>query len=576
MTEAMVHEKRQGFDVMVDERRDIGVGWLKQVDTKDGSAPVWNETHDLCILISGEHFSDLPNGGDSNPATYLLNGFEKKGIAFLECLNGWFSGVVVDFRQDKIFLFNDRYGLGRLYFHHNDQGFFFASQAKALLRIVPDVRQIDPQGLGEWFSCGCVLDNRTLFRDVFLLPPGSAWTFRNGDVEKKSYFTAQTWEDQRKLDEESYYLQFRETFERVLPRYFRGDQAVAMSLTAGLDGRMIMAWSSKEPGELPCYTFNGQYRDCADARIARQIALECSQSHQVIPVGSEFIATFPTLAERTVYLTDGAMDVSGAAELYVNRKAREIAPIRLTGNYGSEILRNNVAFRPQHSADHLFDTGFLPQTQKAERTYAEEANGNRRSFIGFKQIPWHHFGRFAVEQSELTVRSPFLDNDLVALAFQTPISMETSAEPSLRVIRDGNPQLARIPTDRGIIYPANRVANKLRQWTENFLAKAEYAYDYGMPQWLARIDHTLAPLKLERLFLGRQKFCHFRVWYRDRLAAYVKETLLDPRSLSRPYLNRRRVEKVITEHLSGRRNFTTEIHKLLSMELVHRSLLEQR
>jgi asparagine synthase (glutamine-hydrolysing) len=191
-------------------------------------------------------------------------------------------------------------------------------------------------------------------------------------------------------------------------------------------------------------------------------------------------------------------------------------------------------------------------------------------------VPWHHFSRFAVEQSQLRVRSPFLDNDLVSLAFQAPASMETSVEPSLRLIRDGNSQLARIPTDRGIIYPANQVANRLRRWIEIFLAKAEYACDYGMPQWLARVDHALTPLKPERLFLGRQKFCHFRVWYRDRLASYVKEILLDRQSLSRPYLKKHRVEEIVLQHLSGTHNFTSEIHKLLSMELMHRWLLEQR
>ena len=50
-----------------------------------------------------------------------------------------------------------------------------------------------------------------------------------------------------------------------------------------------------------------------------------------------------------------------------------------------------------------------------------------------------------------------------------------------------------------------------------FTFKAEYAYDYGMPQWVARIDHVLSPLHLERLFLGRHKYAHYRVWYRDVL-----------------------------------------------------------
>jgi asparagine synthase (glutamine-hydrolysing) len=103
-----------------------------------------------------------------------------------------------------------------------------------------------------------------------------------------------------------------------------------------------------------------------------------------------------------------------------------------------------------------------------------------------------------------------------------------------------------------------------------FTFKAEYAYDYGMPQWLARIDHVFAPLHLERLFLGRHKFCHYRTWYRDDLAHYVRSMLLDERSLSRPYLKRNTVEDLVSHHLRGDRNHTTEITKLLTLELMHR------
>jgi len=56
----------------------------------------------------------------------------------------------------------------------------------------------------------------------------------------------------------------------------------------------------------------------------------------------------------------------------------------------------------------------------AAHAYSEEAAGNQLSFIAFKQVPWHHYARLAVEQSQITIRSPFLDNDLVALAFQAP------------------------------------------------------------------------------------------------------------------------------------------------------------
>ena len=107
-----------------------------------------------------------------------------------------------------------------------------------------------------------------------------------------------------------------------------------------------------------------------------------------------------------------------------------------------------------------------------------------------------------------------------------------------------------------------------------FTFKAEYAYDYGMPQWLARIDHLFARLHLERLFLGRHKLFHFRIWYRDTLSQYVRQMLLDPETLSRPYLQRKGVEKVVEGHIKGNRNYTTEIHKLLTLELLHRLFVD--
>ena len=83
-----------------------------------------------------------------------------------------------------------------------------------------------------------------------------------------------------------------------------------------------------------------------------------------------------------------------------------------------------------------------------------------------------------------------------------------------------------------------------------------------------------APLHLERIWLGRHKMFHFRVWYRDQLANYVRQTLLDQRSLTRPYVNAKAVKTIVEAHLKGNRNYTTEIHRLLSLELLHRVFLD--
>ena len=150
----------------------------------------------------------------------------------------------------------------------------------------------------------------------------------------------------------------------------------------------------------------------------------------------------------------------------------------------------------------------------------------RQSFIAFKQVPWYHQARLVVEESEIGIRTPFLDNALVRLTFRAPEPLLTSSALSMRLIREGNPELAEIQTDRGARYPASFL-DKIRAAFEQFRFKAEYVYDYGMPQWLAKLDHAIARLRLEKLFLGRHKFYHFRIWYRDALAPYVKEMLLD-------------------------------------------------
>jgi asparagine synthase (glutamine-hydrolysing) len=96
-----------------------------------------------------------------------------------------------------------------------------------------------------------------------------------------------------------------------------------------------------------------------------------------------------------------------------------------------------------------------------------------------------------------------------------------------------------------------------------------------MPQWLARVDHILASLHLDKVFLGRHKFYHFRIWYRDKLSQYLKEILLDSRTRQRPYLRGNFLEEMVNSHIKGYRNYTLEIHRALTSELIQRQLVEQ-
>ena len=180
------------------------------------------------------------------------------------------------------------------------------------------------------------------------------------------------------------------------------------------------------------------------------MASVCDQPHQVIRVGEEFLARFPSYAERTVYLTDGCAEVSRSPDLYVSESARQIAPVRMTGNFGGEVLRRVRSFKPAEPFSGLFAGEFLSSIRQAEGTYAELLRGHPLSFAVFQQAPWYHHGPLALEQTQLSSRSPYLDNDLVRTVFRAPESATADSELCLRLITDANPSLRQILTDRGL------------------------------------------------------------------------------------------------------------------------------
>ena len=309
MVQSLCHEPFYVSGTWTDIAQGVYVGWVARQGSFADSMPLHNGRGDVTLVFSGEEFPEpnivpeLQRGWHTiapNEASYLVHRYENEPD-FPKQLNGRFHGLTVDRRRGTVTLFNDRYGLQRLYYHQANDAFYFAAEAKAILKVQPKLRQTDPRGLGEFIVCGCVLENRTLFTGISVLPPGSAWLFRNGALaQRASYFHPSEWEQQEPLDRETYYVKLRDAFVNRLPRYFNGRERVAVSLTGGLDTRIIMAWRKAQPGSLPCYTFGSMYRDNEDVKLARRVARICGQSHQVITTGKEFLLRFPHYAARSI------------------------------------------------------------------------------------------------------------------------------------------------------------------------------------------------------------------------------------------------------------------------------------
>jgi len=584
MLKSIQHESFYTTDTLIDEELGVYAAWTARKQSFSECMPLRNEREDIVMVFSGEEFPEpdivrqLKQKGhalDARGPSYLVHLYEDDP-AFPQGLNGTFHGLVVDRVQRNVVLFNDRFGMHRLYYHQAARGFYFGAEAKAILAVCPEVRQPDLQGVGEFIACGCVMENRTLFAGVRVLPPASRWTFRNATLcQQATYFEPREWENQTTLNPDGFYEAVRDAVSNRLPRYFNGQADIGLALTGGLDTRVIMAWQQAPPGALRCYTFGSMYRDNQDVRVARQVSAACKQPHSVIPVGNDFLSRFPHYAQRSVYLTDGCVDLSRSADLYVSERARAFAPTKIVGTYGSEVLEHVTMFRPFTSMAGLISEDMRTATQRAVDTYAGLRSEHPVTFAAFRQSPWWHYGVLALEQTQLTVRSPFLDTAFVKAAYRAPHHEHETKDVRLRLVAEGNPALSRMPTDLGAVPHSDSRLARMRRQMLKLTFRAEHAYDYSMPQWLARVDHVLSPLHLERLILGRHKVSHFRVWYRDALARYVREMLLDSRTLSRPYWQRKGVEAVVHGHLTGSRNYTKEIHKVLTVELVHRAFFDQ-
>src|SRR5438045_6756691 len=121
----------------------------------------------------------------------------------------------------------------------------------------------------------------------------------------------------------------------------------------------------------------------------------------------------------------------------------------MTGNYGGEVLRRVRAFKPVDPLRGLFHPELARYVGRARSTYANLVRVHPLSFAAFRQAPWHHYGLLSLEQTQLSMRSPYLDNDFVRTVFRAPESACANNDICLRLIVDGSKELRRIRTDRG-------------------------------------------------------------------------------------------------------------------------------
>lgn len=522
----------------------------------------------VALLFAGECFEP-----DTHTNETILDRYQVQGDDFVVGLNGLFAGLVIDHARRQVLLFNDRYGSERLYVFEKSGALYFASEAKALLAVLPELRAFDDTGVAQFLAFGSTIGGRTLFRGLELVPGGSLWRFTPGaPLQRTRYFVPAIWEALPSLTEAEFGARLAHTFSHLLPTYLHADQPVGLSLTGGLDTRMIVACLPR--GEMPAvaYTYAAEGEDrLLDLSIAQRVAALRGIPHYALRVGGEFLGSFAQQLDRTVYLSDGGAGVLAAHELSLSEQARQLAPVRLTGNFGSEVLRSMSTFKRSGPRSELLDPE-LAQRVEAVVTEQEARTVHPVTHAAYEEIPWHLFGTLAVGRSQLSVRTPYLDNRVVELAYRAPPHLRHTSVPALRLIHDNDVKLAALPTDRGVAWGPVGLQSRLRHLCCEATFKLDYWHKEGLPDALGPFDSLLGSLSRLGL-LGLHKFLAYRTWFRHELAPYAAQVIGDACTRGLPFWDVTALRTIVPEHASGRRNRLRDIHAVLTLEAVERMLI---
>jgi asparagine synthase (glutamine-hydrolysing) len=261
----------------------------------------------------------------------------------------------------------------------------------------------------------------------------------------------------------------------------------------------------------------------------------------------------------------------GAHEIYLNNQARQLAPVRLTGVFGGEILRGVSMFKPLHLASGLVNADLAETITSCKRRWSHDGE-HPVTFAAFHEIPELRFALPAASRSQLTFRTPYLDNEIVALAYQAPEAVRMSSDCTLSLVRANDSSLSKLPTDMGELGEANRLTVASRHIFAKVVCKLDYFRSEGLPQGLSRLESLFTQISSALGIAGLHKYLPYRIWFQRELTAYVDGILKDAQVRNSSLWNSRFLEHMASDHASGHKNYVREIDAVVTLDTIERLL----
>ncbi len=579
----------------------VGLGFrrLSIIDLATGHQPISNEDGTVWIVFNGEIYNYqelrtfLRGQGHvfktQTDTEVIVHLYEEFGEGCVEKLRGMFAFAIWDEKDQTLFIARDRVGIKPLYYSVSDKCLIFASEIKAILAD-PEVQpEVVPEMIDRFLAFYYVPGEETLLQNIYKLAPGSYMLVRNGKVNVKQYWDLEFAPTQCSVHETEEKL--LALLDECVRMHMISDVPVGFLLSGGVDSTAMLGMAvGKTDHHLSSFTLGFSAPGLADERpYARLAAARYGSEHHEMTISAREFADF--MPKFAWYMEEPVCEPQAVALYYVTRLAKEYVKVLISGEGGDEAFAGYPIYRNVLWMERLKRVlkpfnGIL--SSGLSRINNRWPSPRLAKYAPLLDLPFESY-----YYSRTSSPSRFFNshgNELYSSDFSHSVDREFSTRPVTRYLNGStgivNQMLyadtkTSLPDDLLLKADKMTMANSI-ELRVPFLDHKFLEFAASLPEnfkvhgfTTKYIAKTALRDRVPPEILGRKKVgfpVPYDSWMRNELKDWVRDILLDEKTLSRGYFKKSCIEHLIDED-QRRQNYPKEILSLVSLELWHRSFL---
>jgi len=600
MCEAIVHRGPDDEGLLARNNVGLGMRRLSIIDVSGGHQPIFNEDRSAWIVFNGEiynfpqlrpeleaHGHHFSTHSDTETIVHL---YEEMGADCVQKLRGMFAFALWDDRRQSLLIARDRLGKKPLHYALHNGKLYFASEIKSILTVAPELAEVNRAALMQYMYLGYVPDPATAFSKIHKLPPGHLLEFQRGELRVRKYWDLPEYGTHGPMSEEECLEEMEARLAEATRIRLISDVPLGALLSGGTDSSTIVALMARASSR-PVKTFAIGFRqaDFDESQYARLVAQKFATEHHELILEPDVVAS---LEKLTSSMEEPFSDPSILPTYFVSCLARQHVTVALSGDGGDELFAGYTRYgiQQRRQAAALIPKGAWRFYR--ERLFPLLPKGMRGRQLSYNlSLPWQE--RYADEVCLI----PAFERDMPLLSPEFRATIAESGDPQEILLQlfarapasDPISKMLYVDTKTYLVEDILTKVDRMSMLTSLEVRVpildhtfVEWVTSLG-PEWKMRdgkqkyIFRKLAErvgVPREVLYRPKRGFALPLVhWTRNEMKDLILGVLLDPCTLQRGYLDPKGVRHLLDEHMSGKRNHSGRVWRLLLFELWHRNFL---